>query len=256
MATFTREAPAAKSWSNESLLELDPDLCGDLSPDEADAVASLLGVRCLTLATGPWEPWDAMGSEQLALLVVRGHVAASLTVADRRHLEILGPGDVCQPWLEGSAEASIPSAPGWRVLQDAQVAILDRRFALAAARCPALMRSLVQRLVLRSRRLLFQLTVLSVPQITRRIELVMWHFAERWGRVTPHGILLELPLSHGMLAEVVASQRPSVTTALGELRIRRRLDRRDDGTWVLAHDPPDALWPLYPETSLGGLPPD
>lgn len=108
----------------------------------------------------------------------------------------------------------------------------------------------MERLVLRSRRLLFQLTLLSVPQITERIELVLWHFADRWGRVTPDGTVLDLPVSHELLAQVVASRRPSVTTALGALRKRGRIRRDGGGCWVLSGDPPAGLLPMYRQVGM------
>jgi hypothetical protein len=63
-------------------------------------------------------------------------------------------------------------------------------------------------------------------------------------------VLLQLPLSHELLAQVVSSQRPSVTTALSELRERGRMERRDDGCWVLHGPPPPELAPLYGQAGL------
>lgn len=191
-------------------------------------------------------------SAYFGILIVHGRLAGSVGVGHRRHLEVLGPGDVGQPWVEGGRDASIPQPLTWRVLQELELAVLDKRFAAAAGRWPVLTRALIERLVLRSRRLLFQLAVLSIPQIASRIELVMWHFADRWGRVTPDGVLLDLPLSHELLAQIVASQRPSVTTALSELKQRGRVERRHDGCWCLYGPPPQALSPLYDQLGLSG----
>jgi CRP-like cAMP-binding protein len=234
----------------ESLLDLDPDLLADLSSEQFAAVRDAARVRTVTVPTGPWDPAAVGSVAYLGLVITGGRAAASVGVGSRRHVEILGPGDVIQPWIPGGARASIPEDTSWRVLQDLQVAVLDPRFAALTARWPAITRALMERLVLRSRRLLFQLAVLSIPQIARRIELVMWHFADRWGRMTPDGVLLVLPLSHELLAQVVSSQRPSVTTALSELRQRGRLDRRDDGIWSLTVPPPRELAPLYGQVGL------
>ncbi len=48
--------------------------------------------------------------------------------------------------------------------------------------------------------------------------LLLWHLADRSGRVTPDGIHLPLRLSHDLLSDLVASRRPSVTTGLARLK--------------------------------------
>ena len=234
----------------DNLLDLDPDLLSRASLDETVGLPDVLPVRCVRIPTGKWDPESLMDSAYFGILVASGRLAARVGVGGRRHVEILGPGDVGQPWIGDIDGSNIPSAPEWRVLQEMQVAILDRRFAAFAGRWPVITRTLLERLVLRSRRLVFQLAVLSVPQIAQRIELVMWHFADRWGRVTRDGIVLELPLSHELLAQVVGSQRPSVTTALSDLRQRGRVERREDGCWVLHGPPPAALASLYGQAGI------
>ena len=234
----------------ESLLNLDPDLLADLPDDQYEPLRDAARVRCLRVPVGHWDPSPLGSSAYLGILITEGRLAAGVGVGRRKHVEVLGPGDVGQPWVAGAAKASIPDDTKWRVLQDMEIAVLDRRFAALTARWPVVTRARMERLVLRSRRLLVQLAVLSVPQIALRIELVMWHFADRWGRMTREGVLLELPLSHDLLAQIVSSQRPSVTTALGELRERGRIDRRDDGTWVLYGPPPPELSPLYGQVGL------
>src|SRR4051812_31740590 len=234
----------------DSLLDLDPDLLGDLPSDQFDAIRDAALVRCHRVPVGSWDPDELRSSAYFGIVVTEGRLAVSVGVGTRRHVEVLGPGDVGQPWVVGAERASIPEEASWRVLKEAEIAILDRRFAALTARWPVVTRALMERLVLRSRRLLFQLAVLSIPQIALRVELVMWHFANRWGRVTRDGVLLDLPLSHELLAQVVSSQRPSVTTALTELRERGRLERRDDGCWVLHGPPPSELAPLYGQLGL------
>jgi CRP-like cAMP-binding protein len=234
----------------ENLLDLDPDLLGDVPRDQFETIREHTTVRCVRVPTGVWDPADLSHVAYFGILITDGRLAASVGVGERKHVEILGPGDVGQPWVRGAERASMPDDTSWRVLQELQICILDRRFAALTARYPVVTRALLERLVLRSRRLLFQLAVLSVPQIATRIELVMWHFADRWGRMTRDGVSLELPLSHELLAQVVSSQRPSVTTALGELRERGRLERLGDGHWLLQGPPPPALAPLYGQTGL------
>jgi hypothetical protein len=234
----------------DNLLDLDPDLLAGAAPDEVIGLPDVLPVRCVRVPTGNWDPRPFADTAYFGLVIAEGRLAGRVGVGGRRHVEILGPGDVVQPWITGTEAANIPHPPDWRVLQELQVAVLDRRFGAIAGRWPVISRALLERLVLRSRRLVFQLAVLSVPQIATRIELVMWHFADRWGRVTRDGIVLGLPLSHELLSQIVGSQRPSVTTALSDLRQRGRLQRRDDGCWVLQGEPPAALASLYDQAGI------
>src|SRR6202020_1065324 len=45
----------------------------------------------------------------------------------------------------------------------------------------------------------------------------LWHLAARWGRVEPAGIRLSLPLTHRLLGQLVAAERPSISHALARL---------------------------------------
>jgi CRP/FNR family transcriptional regulator, cyclic AMP receptor protein len=66
---------------------------------------------------------------------------------------------------------------------------------------------------------------------------LFWHLAERWGRVTPDGVLLPLTLSHRMLGQLVGARRPTVSTALGALTRAGEVSRALDGTWLLTGSP-------------------
>lgn len=229
------------------LADADPDLFAHLGSGD---VRQLTRVPSQIVPVGPWDARGLADSAYLGLVIVSGKVGGVVGVGGREHLEILGAGDVVQPYVGATDEAGMPAEPNWRVLQEAQVAVLDRRFATATARHPGVARALIERLVLRSRRLLFQLAVISEPRTALRIELMLRHFADRWGRVTPDGILLDLPVSHQALAQIVAAQRPSVTTALGRLREDGRIDQPARGAWLLPHEPPPTLNALYQQAGL------
>jgi CRP/FNR family cyclic AMP-dependent transcriptional regulator len=81
---------------------------------------------------------------------------------------------------------------------------------------------------------------MNLLAIHRRIPMLTWHLADRWGRVTPEGICIPLRLTHELLADLVASRRPSVTSALRELHDEGRVTRRGD-VWVLHGGPPVEL---------------
>jgi CRP/FNR family cyclic AMP-dependent transcriptional regulator len=154
--------------------------------------------------------------------------------------ELLGQGDLLRPWtFSGTATASVPSRVTWNVVEPGRMAVLDRRFALKVAPWPEVAASLMDRIVQRARWLAFQLAVCHVVRVDTRLLLMMWHFADRWGRMTKDGARIRLPVTHGVLASVVGARRPSVTTALGRLQDRGLIERLPDGAWLLHGSPPD-----------------
>ena len=70
------------------------------------------------------------------------------------------------------------------------------------------------------------MAIAHYPRVDLRLLMLMWHLADRWGRVTPQGIRIPLRLTHELLADLVASRRPSVTSALQSSRARGAFPRR------------------------------
>jgi DNA-binding transcriptional ArsR family regulator len=154
--------------------------------------------------------------------------------------ELLGAGDLLRPWDEYSAQ-SIPGwSASWRVLEPTRLAVLDRRFATVASRWPALLDVVMRRSVMRARAAGFLRAVTHMTRVDDRLLVLMWFLAERWGRVRPEGVVVPLKLTHQLLAALVGAKRPSVTTALGELTSAGLVERRDDGSWLLHGEPPEA----------------
>ena len=93
--------------------------------------------------------------------------------------------------------------------------------------------------VLRSHALTYQIAVGHMTRVDSRLLVLMWHLADRWGKVTKDGIVIPLKLTHQVLGRIVGAQRPSVTTALKALTDRGALTRAGDGSWLLHGEPPD-----------------
>lgn len=223
------------------VLDEDPELgerlpAGDRIKAEDAAIA-----RMESLSEGTWtEPDDpARYRDGFGLLVLDGILARRVTLERFECTELLGQGDLLRPWaFDAPGAASIASGVAWNVLEPVRFAILDRRFALATAPWPELSAALMDRIVQRARWLAFQLAVSHVVRVDARLLLTLWHYADRWGRMTPDGVLLRMPVTHSMLASIVGSRRPSVTTALGRLEQGGSLQRLPDGRWLLHGDPP------------------
>lgn len=221
------------------VLDLDRDLAALLPEPVLMQAREVSAAALLELERGPWTqmPTD-VDPGAIGFLVVEGLLSCTIEVSGRANIELIGPGDLIRPWVE--ADATVPQDLSWNVLLPARMAWLDRDFAMRMGAWPEVGAAIVDRLVLRARHLLFQRAVGSIPRVDERLLLVLWDFADRWGKVRVDGIHLALPLSHSLLASVVGAQRPSVTTALGKLRRDGRLEQVPGG-WLLHGDPPAAV---------------
>jgi CRP-like cAMP-binding protein len=84
---------------------------------------------------------------------------------------------------------------------------------------------------------LIHMAIAHHARVDARLELLLWHLADRWGRVTREGVLLPLRLTHELLADLVAAQRPSVTLSLQNLERSGRVARRDGHIYLLGSPP-------------------
>jgi hypothetical protein len=173
-------------------------------------------------------------------LVLKGLLLRETEVAGAGAAELLGAGDVLVPGNRPAADLM----PGgehveWRWLTAVRLAVLDGAFLERASRWPQVGWHLTRRTLARGQASAVQLAICSRPRVEDRLMLLMWHLARRWGRVTPNGVRLELPLTHAVLGKLVGAHRPSVTTALGSLAERGLVKREGETGWVL-HEPSGA----------------
>jgi CRP/FNR family transcriptional regulator, cyclic AMP receptor protein len=233
--------PSTIRGSRHSLLDLDPDLGSGLDAAELAAARRTL-VPIASAGVGTWKPpgLDRDHAGDLGFLVVDGLLLRRVVIAETRCTELIGRGDVLRPWsMEATEVSSVPIEADWRVVdQPASFAVLDRHVTRRLGNWPTITCELVDRAVRRARWLTFQLAVSHTRHVHTRLLMILWHFADRWGRVRPDGVLVDLRLSHQTLGEIVGARRPTVTSALGELRDEGRLRMLEDGAWVLLGGPP------------------
>jgi CRP-like cAMP-binding protein len=226
------------------VLDADPDLGAHLAPAEREAARAASRAPVIEVEPGPW-PQDHGGSGgepgSLGLLLLDGVLGARRQVERRAHLEILGPGELVRPWVELGPESLVPYDPSWTALEPTRLAVLDERFASSVARWPEVTAALMNRLVLRARRLSVQMAISFLPRVDRRALLMLWLLADRFGRVTPDGVLVGLPLTHGQIGELVGARRPSVTMALSDLRREGTIEALPGKGWLLRGRPPGEL---------------
>ncbi len=215
--------------------------------DDGDAlVLRDVTTKMLRLEPGVWQlkfrPDELRG--HLGLLVLDGLLTRQVLIGEATCAELLGGGDILRPWTElETGIASIASESRWQIVMPTRVAILNARFALQIARWPDVTAAIIDRVVQRARWLSFHLAVCHIVGVELRLLIVLWHFADRWGRMSTAGVKLPLPLSHGLLAGIVGARRPTVSTALGALRDQGLVERTEDG-WLLRGDPPSELHEL------------
>jgi CRP-like cAMP-binding protein len=205
-------------------LELDPDLGHGLVREELGRAKATLRGRVYEIPPGPWRvgrPLNEQGA--LGLLVVSGALGLRTSIQDRTTLELVGPGDLLRPWIELGPEITVPLEASWQAIERSRIVLLDREFTRASAHWPEIVARLMERLVLRSRRLCYQLAANTSPRIEERLLYSLWGLADRWGRVTDEGTCIDLALTHEQIAGLVCAQRPSVSVGLGKLRDQERV---------------------------------
>jgi hypothetical protein len=234
------------------VLDEDPDLHDRVPVSERPRAVTEAVARVQTLDLGIWDEPDAPGDHQdgYGLLVLDGLLARRVTLGRFDCTELLGQGDLLRPWSFSSTASAVPSEVTWNVVEPVRLATLDRRFAMAAAPWPEIAAALMDRIVQRARWLAFQLAVCHVVRVDTRLLLMMWHFADRWGRMTKDGARIRLPVTHSVLASVVGARRPSVTTALGRLQDQGLIQRLPGGAWLLHGAPPDDFATLEAQAAV------
>jgi hypothetical protein len=243
MAAHERYTDHAWAGGRIAILDWDPELAEDL-PDAQRALARrYVLTQVLEFPAGPWEvgPEDFDGSASFGLLVIEGLMAREVTVGDYTCAELLGPGDLIQPWLRIGQEQSVATEIDWDVVEPVTLAVLDRSFCERSARWPEVQAAVARRLMQRTHWLAFHLAVCGLRRVDDRLLSVLWHFADRWGTVTPEGVRLDMRLTHELLAAVTGARRPSVTTALRRLAEAGCVRSLPRSRWLLLGGPPAEL---------------
>lgn len=216
-----------------SLLEADPDLLQGIPDGELALAGRVLTCPLYRIPAGRWAPGllAAHDNGGFALLVVDGVITRELELAGRGILGFVGSGDVVR--LHGG---DLDGQLQWEALDASSLVVLDHRFLRAAQRWPSLSANLAERLMQQTDRAMLHAAILSLPRVGTRVLAILWQLAERWGRVTPAGVVLPLRLTHEAIGRLAGAQRPTVTLALGELCDEGCLSRTGRGEWLLDPD--------------------
>lgn len=236
MRTDVLVAPARPQAPVTDLLDVLPEFERAIPAGERPLARRAIGILITAFEPGPVTPPDG-GSRPFACVVRSGLLLRRTGIASRTVVEILGPGDAIDLLIDDGA--LWPRAQTHLIAHErTEVAVLDNRYRLAARRWPELHDVLHEHLARQHRRTCRHLAVLSLPRVEDRIVAVFSDLADRFGRVTRGGITIDLPLTHRLIGELVASRRPTVTLALVQLASEGLLTRTPDGAWWLASEMP------------------
>jgi hypothetical protein len=217
-----------------ALLKVDGQLGHGLAGQEREVAERALVAPAMRLPAGPWDPTPLAkhGRSALGLILVAGTVSQTLTMDGRATSHLFGPGDVMRPWADSSVACPGLARDSWNVLAPSVVALFDRRLIGLCARWPSVLVELAVRSARQMNRLSLQVAIARIPRIDDRLLVLFWRIAQRWGRVTPEGVTIPLPLTHEAIASLVAASRPPVSTALAQLARDGLLQRTRDG-WLM-----------------------
>lgn len=230
------------SAARSPVLSLDPELAAGLDAPRREHATRLSGAAERSVATGAWAAGRLAdtASGGYGLLVLEGMAVRATVCAGRTAGELLGPGDLLAPVHCSRPHETIEVETQWTVVDGLRLLVLDGTFAQRMAPFPEVSIALAARAMQRARDLAIQLSIAQFSRVDDRLTLLLWHLAERWGRVQSDGVLLRLPLTHEVLSQLIAVRRPSVTVGLGELR-RRGAVEPVPGGWLLREAPAASL---------------
>jgi hypothetical protein len=227
------------------ILEVDPDLGAALEGERLEHARERCTAELISLPKGrSWWPLDpSEAAEYLGLLVLRGALLYHLRLAGRDTVDLVGPGDLIRPWPAPDDYADLFTTSRWQPLEAADLAGLDRRFLKQTCDWPELLVALAERTARQARSLTLRLAISQNPLVGSRVQLMLWHLADRFGLVVRDGVLVPLPLSREVIARLVSVRRETVSRGLKELA-KERLVVADPRGWRLCGPPPSELLAL------------
>lgn len=230
-----------RTFTRVHLLREDADLgTGIPAADRAWAVEQCV-VPALSIAPGEWDVREIQELTQgIGVLILDGLLLRRVGVDGRFGGELVGEGDLLRPWHGEDVDSTLPYSTGWRALSRTRLAVLDGRATARLCRYPPVIGAITGRALERARRLALMMAIIHHPRIDVRLHMLFWHLADRWGRVGRDGVILEMGLSHTVLSDLIAAQRPSVTGSLKKLTESGLIEPTDRG-WILTGEPPGEL---------------
>jgi CRP-like cAMP-binding protein len=242
----------APSQGAVCLLDAEPAFAVPIPFEDVALARRVLTVPRVDVPNGSWAspPRDSWHEPVTALVVVRGALARHIAVGGRTTTHFVGPGDLVQPWAHHSE--ALPCRTTWTAVEPTSLAVLDRRFSMAATRWPGLSMVLVDRLAGEVHRAAAHTAISHLPRVEQRILATLWQLAERFGRVGPDGTDIDLRLTHAVIGDCVGARRPTVTLALRTLLDAELVQRSARGAWTVTRPSLRALHDMLGDAAPEG----
>lgn len=251
---FPREGVSGTTGSGDawlSVVEFDP----QLNPHPrgwSESGSRRLAARVVQIAPGPFDPERLVHdpAEWLGLMVVDGLALVQVAAGRAPIGWLVGEDDLLRPWE--MEEVSLLTSASWQALSPLRIALLDGDFARRVAGFGAVTDALAMKAAQTSHWLFAKSLVTGTSVIEERLLLLFAILGERWGKATPAGVLVAMPLTHQVLATLIGARRPSVSTALRGLSAAGLLRRTPEG-WLMCRSAPNGkpprprCWPQYAE---------
>jgi CRP/FNR family cyclic AMP-dependent transcriptional regulator len=222
------------------VLEEDPDLTQHLPPGQGWEAKQRAVARAVEVGAGPWSPAKAFselgppsGGAARALLVLDGVALRELAAGNAIGSVLVGPGELI--WEQNHTEDDavfLSRAIRWGALTDLRMALIDAAFLRRVAPWPQVSVAILERTQMQAEMLALQQTIACQVRVEDRVVMLLLALAERWGKVSKEGIRIDIPLTVTTLAQLVAAQRQTVSTAVARLG-RQNVVQRVSGRWVV-----------------------
>jgi CRP/FNR family cyclic AMP-dependent transcriptional regulator len=199
-------------------------------PLEVEAAPRLLAV-CKTMTLEAGEPYfQTAFPHETYISVEEGFVVVRATGPPPSRsvvTAVAGPGELLLPPEPDEVVVALTKARLALIGPDARARVLQS---------PGLAEQLVEALEAALRQKQEAAASLGPTRHRDRVRLRLTQLAAQYGHVVRDGIRIDFPLSHALLAEMIASSRETVTRALDELQ-RSGFVSRDGSTYRVR--PPD-----------------
>ena len=213
--------------------------------DDAALEAAVTGLEAVAVEAG--SEFDVAASGAVCCVVGGGRLALAFIAEEERERTIgmLEEGDVLVRPTDGWAAVG-PQVRCFAI-EDSVLHLVDRRRMEAWMHNPVLAANVFRVLSAQIADRELAVAIALEPRVERRLLLKLRQLAERWGRVTPDGIRLDLRLTHQELANMVGAVRESVTIALGRLASAGEIEVRNRTLLIRPpRDAPDEEEPAPP----------
>ena len=177
-------------------------------------------------------------SDVACCLVRSGRLALDFDAADASHVRtvtLVEEGDVLVP--PADAWATVGPRLRCRALQPSIVLFVDHERFDDWLTVPRIAANLVRVLAAQIADRELAVAIALEPRVDRRLLLKLRQLGERFGRVTPQGVRLDLRLTHQQLADMVGAVRESVTIAMGKLAQSGELNIENRTIWIPTGEP-------------------